>query len=274
MAQFIVDIPYGFPDKGRWIHSVKMRQFNGYDEEYLADSWSLPIPIRTTEFLGRIVMFERVQKSDNREIIKRLTVGDRVALILHTRRLIFGDKLECVLICPDCKEEMSFTLSVNGLLQPVMLEPQSEYAVKAGSYDIKIRPVTGADLEALFEDDEPRNAERIIRSCITSSDPLLPEKLTDDFMVLVSSKLSELDPQADLILELSCPYCEHSFQNTFDAEYFLFQEVKMRQNQLEQEVHWLAFNYHWSEDEILSLPITKRKRYVELINRTLSGEGA
>ena len=36
---------------------------------------------------------------------------------------------------------------------------------------------------------------------------------------------------------------------------------------------WLAFNYHWSEDAILSLPIKKRKRYIELINTTLCRDG-
>ena len=169
---------------------------------------------------------------------------------------------------------MSLTLSIGGLLLPMMHEPQSEYTVQVGSHDLKIRPVTGADLEAFLENDEAGNVEHMIRSCILFSDPPLPERLTDDFVTMVSTKLSELDPQADLILDVTCPYCEHSFQNTFDAEHFFFQEVQMRQNQLEQEVHWLAFNYHWGVDEILSLSISKRKRYVELINRTLSGEGS
>jgi hypothetical protein len=142
---------------------------------------------------------------------------------------------------------------------------------------LKIRPVTGADLESLSvknDDDGGSNkkADELVRSCIISSDPPLPDTFTDDLFTLISSELGKLDPQADLVLDLACPACKHSFQTVFNAEDFIFQEITSRRSQLEREVHWLAFNYHWSEDSILSLPLVKRKRYVDLINRTLSGE--
>ena len=111
-----------------------------------------------------------------------------------------------------------------------------------------------------------------MRSCIISSEPQLQDKLNDDFLFQLSSKLEELDPQADVNLDLSCPDCKHQFQAPFDIEKYIFQEIIQAHDQLEREIHWIAFNYHWSEDSILSLPFMKRKRYVELINATLSGE--
>ena len=87
--------------------------------------------------------------------------------------------------------------------------------------------------------------------------------------------LEEIDPLSNIYLHLLCPECGHSFQASLRVEEFVLGELGMMSgnNQLEREVHWLAFHYHWSEEEILSLPTAKRKRYVELVNATLAGEG-
>lgn len=39
-----------------------------------------------------------------------------------------------------------------------------------------------------------------------------------------------------------------------------------------EEVHVLALHYHWSEAEILSLPSSKRARYLALLARHVGGE--
>ena len=114
--------------------------------------------------------------------------------------------------------------------------------------------------------------EQLVTSCILDSNPKLPEKLDDQLLTAISTKLSEIDPKADILLDLTCPNCNYKFQAPFIPEDFLLRELEARKSQFEGEVHWIAFNYHWSEDEILSLPLSKRKKYVDLINRTLSGE--
>jgi hypothetical protein len=134
--------------------------------------------------------------------------------------------------------------------------------------------VTSGDLERLRSISDGKSLEeRLVRACVVNSDPRLPADIDADLIAGIGSKLSELDPQADIILDLTCPICSHRFQVPFFPEDFFLREFDARQSQFEGEVHWLAFNYHWSEEAILSLPMTKRKRYVELINRTLSGEG-
>lgn len=274
MERITALIPNGFPHNGSWIQQAELRQLNGHDEQLLAEIWNSSLPLKTTALLERIVTFGKsVAIPEIREIIRSLTVGDRVALMLHLRKLTFGDKLSCVLTCPDCKESMSLELSTSTLLQPTIPNPKSEYSINLDNFTLTIRPVNGADLEAIIENsNKPDTAEQLVKSCIISSEPPLHDKLSDDFIAMVSSKLQELDPQANLELKFTCPTCQHSFQAPFNAEDYIFQEITEHQKQLEREVHWLAFNYHWSENSILSLPLTKRKRYVELINATLSGE--
>ena len=177
---------------------------------------------------------------------------------------------------------MSLDLSISSLLQPPIPQPRSEYAIDVENFTLKVTPVTGAMVETVLEeeeeeeeeddDNESERVEKLVRSCIISSEPALPGKLTDHLLLTVSAKLEELDPQADIVLDAACPVCKHSFQTPFNVEDFIFQEIGMRQKELDREIHWLAFHYHWSEGSILSLPLIRRKKYVELINRTLSGE--
>ena len=283
MNTAIVTIPHGISIDGSWFQQVTLRELNGYDEQQSAEMINYPLPFRTTVLLARVARFENgsadaaTTESDNTtEIVRQLTAGDRVALMLHIRRLTFGDNLQCILSCPGCRESISLDLSVSKFLQPVNnSHSSSEYNITVDNFALKIRPVTGTDLESLSvngDDGSNKKADDLVRSCIISSDRPLPDTLTDDLITVISTKLGELDPQADLILKLACPDCKLSFQTAFNAEDFIFQEISSRQSQLEREVHWLALNYHWSEDSILSLSLVKRKRYVDLINKTLSGE--
>ena len=274
MERITAPIPIGFKVGNSWIRQAELRQLNGYDEQTLTEIRSYPLSFRTTFLLETIVTFGKLpRKLGLHEVIRSLALGDRVALVLHLRRIVLGDKIQSTLNCPQCQEPISLELSAKELLQPTQLEPKKEYPAKIENFLLKLRPLTGADLEAVSEDsDKNSQVECLARSCVVYSEPPLPEKLSPEFQASISQALDEIDPQANTVLKLACPFCNHSLQAPFDIESYFFEEISSRLGQLEREVHWLAFNYHWSEKEILSLPMAKRKRYIELINATLSGE--
>ncbi len=276
---------------------VQLRQLNGYDEQYIAEiqDGHYSIPFRTTTLLSRVIKKFgnnklKLSESETRRIVQKFTIGDRVALMLHLRRLTFGDTLRCTVSCPSCKVPLSLDLSISSLLQPPILQPRSEYDINLENFTLKI-VLCGAKVEAILEEraerpgrgegekqkqyeeeEESELAEKLVRSCIISSEPALPGKLNDHLLLAISGKLGELDPQADIVLDATCSACQRLFQTPFDVEDFIFQEIGMRHRDLDREVHWLAFHYHWSEDSILSLSLVRRKKYIELINRTLSGD--
>jgi len=49
--------------------------------------------------------------------------------------------------------------------------------------------------------------------------------------------------------------------------------MKLNLNELYSDIHFLAFHYHWSEKEIMEMPLSKRKKYVNLLRTELAGEG-
>ncbi len=277
MRRITAEVSHGFFTQNTWIRQFTLKNLNGYDEIYISKIKDYKQPFRTTALLARLTRPTESKKIDSTETMRHLTVGDRVSLTLQIRQLLFGDLLQCVLNCPSCRQPISLDLRASELLQQPIQEPKTEYPLTIQSegkkIHLKIRPVTGADLESILESQgSPNFAESLIRQCVTSSDQLLPEKLDNNIITAISSELEKLDPQADIILKFRCPSCKVSIQVPFNVEGFVFKEILMRQKQVEKEIHWLAFNYHWSEDSILSLPVARRKRYVELINLTLSGD--
>ncbi len=206
-----------------------------------------------------------------------LTIGDREALLLHLRRLTFGETMECVLRCPvpACGARMELSLQVADLLVPdyadVARIHRQQAVVGEASYGIEFRLPTALDLDAIAASaaqDAEQGAAQLLRRCIIRADrdgiacdaAALPAEACE----AVAEAMARLDPQAELELDLSCPSCQREFSVVFDAASFLLREVDQAAMSVLHEVHVLASRYGWSEDEILRIPAHRRARYIEL----------
>jgi hypothetical protein len=273
--QAIVAVPCGIHDlaSGRWIRQVRLRQLVGHDEKLIAELSNMPLHLRILGFLERVANFE---EGETATLLRKLSIGDRVALMLHARRLELGDNLDCTISCAKCGKGMSVMLSAAKLLDTSNLERSPTYDVEVSGYNLRIKLLTALDQEMLLN--AKKEGEDLIqtlaRSCIVSSDQPLPEKLPDEVIMAIGSKLEQIDPLSDTLLAISCPECGHKFSASFNVEDFVLRELGIGQGDIDSEVHWLALHYHWSENEILSLPLRRRRKYIALINSALVGGSA
>jgi hypothetical protein len=253
-----------------------LRAVAGEDQLFLLESAGTLPSERATALLGRCLLAgERVAKA--------LTVGDREAALLQLRRLTFGDSIECSLLCPasGCAKRMELVLRIGELLVPA-------YDVSAYAYDesfvfqgraceATFRLPTAADLNAIAtisREDPERGALELFARCVSRlvvngvqlAGAEVPHALRSD----VAAAMAARDPQAELELDLCCPECGQSFSTVFDTASFFLQELDVRAKSLLQEVHTLAWHYHWSEREILSMPVARRARYLELVSDAIA----
>ncbi len=278
MAVNVVALNHGVPAPakiGEWIRKATIRSLTGLDEQVLLDlPASIPTYSKAVMLLERITTFEGTEEAGI--VLKKMTLGDRVCLLLNVRKLMKGDIISCTIDCPKCKRSMSADISINELLKTKCPEPENDnYELIDGGFSLRIRPLTAEDqnlfLSKILVDESLK--QNLARACIVQSKPNLPAILSEGLLEVIGSRLGEVDPLSDISLNLLCPECNHTFQASFDAEEYILGEIASNSyRDLEREVHWIAFHYHWSEKEILSIPTTKRKRYVELVNTTLSGE--
>ncbi len=263
---------------------AQLRPLNGSDEAFLFEAGeSISPAARATALLARC-MVRLGDEQVSPGLVRSLTVGDREALLLHLWRITFGERLPCVFVCPldQCGEKMDLELKVADILLPAYAGPRPRYEIaldcRDARYLVRFRLPTGADQEIAAERalTSASEAERqLLIACVeqvsrVDSGPLdanhWPEEIADS----LDREMAALDPQAVIVMQIQCPSCGGAFLAEFDAEAFLYQEVKARLPHLYREIHQIASSYHWSEAEILAMSPKKRGVYL----RMLAGEEA
>lgn len=236
------------------------------DELFLCERASDLMPAHwTTEALARCVVGLDGASPVTRENVRALTVGDREALLLHLRRLASGERLLCVLSCPWCGGKLDLELNMAALLLPPYPDRQSFYDVGG----LRFRLPTGADQEAvaaMAREDAAGAVEVLLRRCLDTP----AGSVSDEVRELVSARMAELDPQAELSLDAVCAGCGQRFAALFDTAAYLIEELTEDAAQIYREIHALAFHYHWSPSEILSMTARTRRRYLALLEQELS----
>jgi hypothetical protein len=245
----IVTLPSGL--------AAEVRPLRGADEAFLEDAADLAPARRATALLARCVA------GTDEDAARALTVGDREALLLHLRRLTFGDALPCVLACPACEELMELDLRVTGLLLPPYEEVRDRYELSLGDGRVlPFRVPTGADQEEAAAAPPGEGARVLLERCVE-------EPVGDEVAAAVAREMAARDPQAELRLRVSCPACGAPVETVLDAADYLFRELRGRRS-VYRDVHLLALHYGWSEGEILALPRGRRRLYLELLTETLA----
>jgi hypothetical protein len=283
-----VTLPGGFAGEERWERDASLRPLTGRDEAFLVEADAALSPAeRSTALLTRCVIRLGAAERPTPGLVRSLTVGDREALLLHLRRLTFGEHLSCVLTCPSaaCGQKMDLDLRVSDLLVPPSPHEtvRHETVIEAGGerYRVCLRLPTGDDQEAVVPlalSHPAAAASAVLRRCLERIDVLDAggvcesggEVLSPEVVGALAQRISELDPQAETLLHLTCPACEAAFTSVFDAGDYLWREVAAGLGSLHREVHLLAFHYHWSEAAILHLTAKKRRLYLGLLAEALT----
>lgn len=209
--------------------------------------------------------------------IDSLTIGDREALLLHWRRLTFGNRMACVLSCPHCGEKLDLDLYTDDLLLPPYQAPQPHYEAQlADGYRVRFRLPTSADqiqISELAQVDPAAAAQALLDRCIdTVSYQDQPcGRLPPSLNAAIAEQMAQLDPQAELNIQMVCPLCATAFTTLLDMAHFLATEVATHSYRLDREIHTLALYYHWSEAELLRLPVRRRQSYLRLLDEAFGG---
>jgi len=163
----------------------------------------------------------------------------RDAALIAGRRAMFGAALPFVARCTACGEAMEGALDCDALL-----------AVE-GQADSDVRAPTSRDLaEAARAGDPALLAAR----CMSGSD-LAPDEL--------EARLERAFPLLDLRVELDCEACGQPIAERFDISRYFWGELERRASRTLDEVHALARGYGWGEAEVLALPLSRRRAYLE-----------
>ena len=180
----------------------------------------------------------------------------------------FGATLDGVAACPACGAALEAAVAVGDVwLGPGEAQRVDLFEWRGQGWRVAFRLPTTGDLMAIRGAADPAEAlrARVIDTVEGPEGEAALAVLPEPVRAAWEAEVAALDPQAEVLLSLTCAECAHPFQVPLEPERFLAYEAERRAQFILQEVHLLASAYGWSEDAILALSDARRRRYVELV---------
>ena len=270
------ELPLGYVDEsGRSHREVQLRPLSGHEQRVLeALPSSTPVATITTRLLA--CCLERLGDIHGVDatLVQELLIGDRDFLVLKLYQATFGERIHALLSCPaeDCAEIAEVLLDVSMFTVEAPPVEARTFSLRANEKNqIQFRLPCGMDQESLAngkESTEEQQIEKLLARCVLDSDETI-KAMSKEEREQIENEMWRLAPRVEVELEAVCPKCSAIFTKQVDVPFLALTEMKVSESVLDRDVHALAFHYHWSQSEILSLTPHRRSRYIELLEEEL-----
>lgn len=205
----------------------------------------------------------------SREELAALSVGRRDSRLLELRQRVFGDTLQAFAECPQCAGHLEIRFAASAI-QMAAEEAPSILELESHGITVRFRLPTSADvMEAIAAGEIDAARETLLARCVLEArkggTALAPNELPKEVTEEMDRRMAASDPAAEVLLDLRCPFCAHSWPALFDIASFFWTEISAQARRLLHEVDALARAYGWGEAEILGLSALRRQAYLELI---------
>jgi hypothetical protein len=202
--------------------------------------------------------------------LAELSVGRRDALLFTLRELTSGPHLNGFVECPQCAERLEFDAAVADLRVAAPSASEEALELDVDGLKLSFRLPDSRDLAAILHCEDPDAARDLLaRRCVLQASrdevPEVIEGLSHEIIGRLARRMAECDPQAEVLLDMCCPACDHRWQPLFDIAAFFWTELAALAKRLLYEVHALALAYGWRESEILEMSGRRRRQYLEMV---------
>ena len=233
------------------VGGVYLRSLNGADEMAVENTG-------TKNLISFIESLMQPAATGNKINAAQIVTADRDRLLALLYISMYGTRIESTLSCTACRQKFDLDFSLDELLrhyQPAAVSANGQYEVEPG---ISFRLPNGED-EMMINAFTGAKAERqLLERCLLEGNVE-----TDNEKVQL--KMAEVAPVLSMEMQAICPECGNEQQVQFDMQSFFLTKLKQERPGLIREIHNIASQYHWSQQEILSLPRNLRKQYAALI---------
>jgi len=217
-----------------------------------------------------LTVLQAAEPGESRAGLAALSVGRRDARLLEVYRLSFGHHLEGSAACPACGSRLEFQFPLDRALEETP-QTESNWVYHADGYQVHFHPADSFDLAAAAQAPDVGAASRVLlERCVTQASrdgqPVAVHDLPEAVLAGLGERMAECDPQAEMLVNLTCPECKHSWQERLDVDAFLWAQLTVRAKKLLIEVHTLASAYGWGEADILAMNPFRRQAYLELLS--------
>lgn len=200
--------------------------------------------------------------------LRALTVTDFEYLLLSMRASWFGPQLTLGLACAACRDLAQLSVGVSELLAqatPTAPRGVAPHASRPAWFileGVAFRLPTVGDLIATAGEARPVKA----LAALTIGEGNASGRVR----ARVERAMAAMAPQLSRSISGPCPNCRAPLVAFLSVAATVLAELRLRAAYLHDDVDLIARHYHWPQDEILSLPLSRRSAYVDRIRRALT----
>ena len=202
-----------------------------------------------------------------------LEVGKRIECLIRIATSEHSPHIVTVLKCQKegCGKYLELRLSLDTLLSETYCNSDDDScSLTVLGKNIRLRKPTGFDQLSWLSLNHANQMEAVesIIATLLIHNAELPDEIkscSNEAIEQIGEGLSEIDPLIDYKIELECPLCLTKELYRLDLEKLLLKKLKEIQKDLLSEIHQLASNYHWTENEIIAMPASRRSLYLSVI---------
>ena len=187
-----------------------------------------------------------------------LPLGERDRRLFTLRERLSGGVFDAVAGCVACGESMELGFTAADLLSSIP-KVTPDALIEHGDLELRLRPPSTMDAMRAAAMPSRAAARALLLECCVSG---TGEPLPDGLIARVEARLEEIDPLADIRLDVQCPACGHRDDAPFDVGAYLWAEIDARARMLLRDVDTLARTYGWAEADILAMDPRRRQAYL------------
>ncbi len=240
---------------------VYMRELCGHDE----------VSVNATDTLVAIQLLDRILVTTpgtklGQGNAQELTTHDRDRLLIAIYQRTFGDRIESTLSCNGCGSLFDLNFTLDELLGRLETKTQDGLSVEGNIVvfrlpsGLQFRLPTGEDETAVLGLTSEEAETALVEKCLIDNDATTAHNWDD-----LQDAMGKVAPILDMDLNAQCPECNQDQSIHFNLQHYLLTSIMQERLQLNRDVHCLAITYGWGLDEILKIPRSQRRTYVELV---------
>jgi hypothetical protein len=191
-----------------------------------------------------------------RSVLAALPIHARDSLLLASRVAAFGSRLDGVARCPSCGCRVDACVD---LPEAAPLPTSDSCVLQVAGEPIELRLPNSRDLaDAVRLGDVELAGQMLVQRCQLSGES------SEAAARAIDAEIERLCELSSVELSMACPECSQHLVVPVDIGGFFWEELRAHALRLIEEVDALALRYGWSEADILALPESRRRRYLEL----------
>ena len=235
-----------------------MRRFGSDVGDLDVDFTSRP-PLLVTDLLRRC-------GSLTEDAAWNLPVGARTEALVALATLSDSRPLIIALRCPHtaCGEALEIEIEPGELRSVCQDRERDVVNVRLGNNWLELRRPTGRDqrnwLGTHWPDIETARARML--ASLLSAPP--GDSLDPPAIAALEDELAIIDPLVAFNLAVICPACGETAEHPGDLGRHALATLRQIHDRMFESVARLATHFHWTEPEILALPLWRRERYLAL----------